>query len=108
MNGSALTFDVEIDAGFPLPNNAFFTRAGTDLEQNWGQVIDPNRPGAQAPNTGLHYHVRAPTLVAGRTFRYTLNTSLGATRFGDGFKVGSRFAHCPRQGNEIFRIFDRN
>jgi hypothetical protein len=108
MKTSALTFDVEIDAGFPLPNNAFFTRAGTDLEQNWGQVIDPNRPGAQAPNTGLHYHVRAPTLVAGRTFRYTLNTSLGATRFGDGFKVGSRFAHCPRQGNEIFRIFDAN
>ena len=95
-NEAARTFDLEIDAGYPLPNNTFFMRKS----MNWGQLMDPARPGMQVPGSALHYDITSIQQLQGRLFRYALNLPLYA------IQVGSRFAHCPRTGNEVFRIFE--
>lgn len=95
-NEADRTFDLEIDAGYPLPDNAFFKRKS----MNWGQVIDPAKPGTQAAGSALHYDIKSVTNLGGRLFRYAIQQQLYAIR------TGSRFAHCPRTGNEVFRIFE--
>ncbi len=99
MNEAARTFDLEIDEGYPLPSNEFFQRA-LKGSQNWGQLIDPTRPGTRPPGAAQEYFIKDIQPLQGRIFRYVLDIQL------HGFRVGSRFAHCPRAGNEIFRIFD--
>jgi hypothetical protein len=98
MNDAARTFDLEIDEGYPLPTNEFFQRALTG-GQNWGQLIDPARPGARAPGSALEYYIKDYQPLQGRIFRFVADRQLF------GFRVGGRYAHCPRAGNEIFRIF---
>jgi hypothetical protein len=98
MNEAARTFDLEIDEGYPLPNNDFFARA-LKGGQNWGQLIDPTRPGARAPGSAMEYYIKDIQPLQGRIFRFVADRQLF------GFRVGGRYAHCPRAGNEIFRIF---
>ncbi len=91
-------FDVEIDAGYPLPTNEFFTRSRAG--ESWGQIIDPTKPGLRPRSAAMEYWITQVAPVAGRTFRYVMKTPLR------GFEVGSRFVDCPRAGNALFRIFD--
>jgi hypothetical protein len=98
MNDAARTFDLEIDEGHPLPTNDFFARA-LKGGQNWGQLIDPARPGARAPGAAMEYFIKDIQPLQGRLFRFVADRQLY------GFRVGGRYAHCPRAGNEIFRIF---
>lgn len=92
------SFDLEIDPGYPLPTHDFFRHARQ--EESWGQLIDPESPGRRPAGAALEYWIKDVQAVAQRTFRYTLKTPPA------GFKVGSRFADCPRTGNPLFRIFD--
>jgi hypothetical protein len=95
---AAGTVDVEIDAGYSLPTNDFFTRSRRD--ESWGQLIDPANPGRRQAGAFMEYWITQVQPVAERTFRYVLKTPL------QGFKPGCRFVDCPRAGNALFRIFD--
>jgi hypothetical protein len=92
------SFDLEIDAGYPLPTNGFFARARAG--ESWGQLIDAKNPGRRQPGAVMEYWITDVQPVMGRVFRYVLKTAL------NGFAIGSRFADCPRTGNALFRLFD--
>lgn len=97
------TFDLEIDAGFPQPDNAYFSSRTPKNSEHWGQLVDAEHPGRQPAGVKREYWIKEIRRLENGLFRYTLNESQMP-----GFRIGSRFADCPRSGNEIFRVFTAN
>lgn len=97
---AALTFDLEIDAGYPKPDNAYFSSRTPMNSEHWGQLIDEDHPGRQPAGVKREYWIKAVRRLENGMFRYTLKEP-----HMNGFRIGVRFADCPRSGNEIFRVF---
>jgi hypothetical protein len=100
---AARTFDLEIDDGFPLPNNEYFRSRTPKNSEHWGQLVDAEHPGRQPAGVKREYWIKEIRHLQDRLFRYALKEPEMY-----GFQIGSRFADCPRSGNEIFRVFTAN
>lgn len=99
----ARTFDLEIDDGFPQPDNAYFRSRTPKNSEHWGQLVDAEHPGRQPVGAKREYWIKGTRRLENGMFRYTLKEPEMP-----GLQVGSRFADCPRSGNEIFRVFKAN
>lgn len=90
-------FDLEIDEGYPLPNEAYFLNAG----QNWGMLKQANGELKYGASNLLAYPTAGYQLVSGNTYRSVLSASKISQ-----FEVGDYFVQLARNnGRSVIYSF---